>query len=213
MRRAFSRSIRTGQPDARERIAERMAWLRMKIEQQRREAIRLGRGEAVTRLDDPVAQRRLRWRAIAAAYKPHQEVRDKIAAMLAADESARDELTIELAEEFLQVAEHGNASKLRTFIEEGFPVDFQDPETGESVLHIVAACQARKALRVILQSGEYDFLLRDKRGRLPSEIAYLYGNDPALARLLGIKERKQAGEQGIELTRRPALTVPSGTSS
>lgn len=211
MRRAFSRNVKTGQPDARERIAERMAWLRTHIEQQHREAFPLSRGEiATTGLDDSI---RRRWRAIVDARKPHQNERMKILGMLAAEGSARDELTIELAEEFLQVAERGNAGKLRAFIEEGFPVNFQDPETEESALHIVAACQARKALRVILQSGEYDFLLRDKRGRLPSEIAYLYGNDPAVARLLGIRERKQADEQGIELTRRPALTVLAGTSS
>jgi len=58
-------------------------------------------------------------------------------------------------------------------------------------------------LRGLLKTGDCDFLLRDNRGRLPSEMAYLYGEDVAVARLLGNKERKQAKEQGIKLTRRP----------
>ena len=62
MRRAFSRSVKTGPPDARERIEERMAWLRTHIEQQHREAFPLRRGEAATTgIDEPV---RRRWRPL-----------------------------------------------------------------------------------------------------------------------------------------------------
>jgi hypothetical protein len=47
-----------------------------------------------------------------------------------------------------------------------------------------------------------DFLIRDRRGRLASELAYLYGEDPAMAHLLGIKERKDAKETGRHAVRR-----------
>jgi hypothetical protein len=57
-------------------------------------------------------------------------------------------------------------------------------------------------MRVLLAHKDCDFLVRDKQGRLPSEMAYLYGRDPALARLLGNKERKQAAEKRIDLARR-----------
>ena len=107
-----------------------------------------------------------------------------------------------LGEEFLEAAERGDQNSLRVFIQEGFPTTWQDPESGLTALHIVAACQARKALRVLIASGVCDFLLRDKHGRLPSEMAYLQGEDVAVSRLLGNKERKQAREQGIKLTRR-----------
>jgi hypothetical protein len=56
---------------------------------------------------------------------------------------------------------------------------------------------------VLLDCGLCNFLLRHKGGRLTSELAYLFGHDPAAARLLGTKERKQAEDQGITLTCRP----------
>ena len=56
---------------------------------------------------------------------------------------------------------------------------------------------------MLLDCGLCTLLLRDKGGRLASELAYLFGQDPAAARLLGSKERKQAEAQGIKLTRRP----------
>lgn len=116
----------------------------------------------------------------------------------------RDNRTmINLGREFLRAAERGNAPMVAAFIEEGFPAKFQDRLTGETALHISAATGARKVLRVLLGSGLCDFLLRDKGGRLASELAYLFGKDPAAARLLGIKERKQAEDTGITLTRRP----------
>lgn len=114
-------------------------------------------------------------------------------------------MTKELGMKFLRTAEHGNAPKLQGFIADGFPVNYQNPGSKETALHIVAACQARKALRVLLNTRQCDFLLRDKQGRLASEMAYVVGRDPAVARLLGNKERKQAAEQGIKLTRRPQL--------
>jgi ankyrin repeat protein len=109
----------------------------------------------------------------------------------------------ELHMAFLNAARRGDEEKLRLFVEEGFPVSYQDRSMGDTALHILAAGAARKGLRVLLKSLTCDFLVRDKQGRLPSELAYLYGRDPAVARLLGIKERKQAAEEGIKLTRRP----------
>ena len=130
-------------------------------------------------------------------------VRLRIEMLLAAPEDQREKLTARIGAAFLTAAETGNPIEVGAFIKHGFPVDYQDPQTGETALHIVAACQARKALRVLLKSEECDFLLRDNQGRLPSEMAYLYGRDPAVARLLSIKERKQAEAKGIKLTRRP----------
>ena len=109
-----------------------------------------------------------------------------------------------LGKEFLQAAEHGNAKKLQAFIADGFPVNYQDPRSQETALHIVAACQARKALRVLLDTGEVDFLLRDRKGRLASEMAAVFGEDLAVARLLRIHEKKQGAAQGIKVTRRPS---------
>ena len=107
--------------------------------------------------------------------------------------------------DFLKAARRGNPVRLQTAIDEGASINEQDPLTGLTALHIVAAGGARKALRVLFNAGEVDFLIRDKEGRLASELAYLHGRDVAMARLLGIKERKQADAEGVRLTRRPKV--------
>jgi hypothetical protein len=183
-----------------------LAELRARIEQRRRQsARRQGREGTLVALEETPEQRRRRWREMAAeaargletgAYDPMDLLSD-----------LRDnKAMIGLGREFLKAAERGNAPAIQAFIEEGFPVNYRDPQTGETALHAVAACKARKALRVLLASGRCDFLLRDTQGRLASELAYLYGQDPAAARLLGIKERQQAAARGITLTRRPQIS-------
>jgi hypothetical protein len=61
-----------------------------------------------------------------------------------------------------------------------------------------AAYGARPALRVLLNSGGCDFLVRDWEGRLPSEIAREYGRDREMARRLLVEEMRQARRQGID---------------
>ncbi len=137
-------------------------------------------------------------------HEPYKVIRQKFKDMISADDNVKDDLLLRLGEQFLDTAEHGKRQEVELFIEEGFPVTWQDPKNGLTALHVVAACQARATLRILLRTGECDFLLRDSHGRLPSEMAYLYGEEVAMARLLGNKERKQAEEQGIKLTRRPS---------
>ena len=133
------------------------------------------------------------------------EIHYSIRRILSAKEGERDaRMRLQrLTHGFIEAAELGLGKKLQSYIDEGFPVNYQDSRTGKTALHAAASCQARSAVRVLLRSGECDHLLRDKKGRLASEVAYLIGRDPAVARLLGIKERKQGEAQGIQVTRRP----------
>ena len=201
------RNIRRHQNQTtRQLVEQRLAELRISIAKNRRKALKDGRGKAVTTLPDTPELRMKKWseRARSELSELYQnEIRTQIDEALSAVEAGKDELTIKLGNEFLHTAERGDAQKLQIYIDEGFPATWQDPETGETALHIVAACQARNALRVLLKNNKCDFLLRDAQGRLPSEMAYLHGNDPATARLLGNKERKQAEAQGVKLTFRP----------
>lgn len=116
-----------------------------------------------------------------------------------------DSAMISLGREFLKAARRGNPQMIGAFIEEGFPANYQSPQTGQSALHITAATKARMALRVLVGSGLCDYLLRDHQGRLASELAYLFGEDRAVTRWLRIHERKQAKAQGIKVTRRPRI--------
>ncbi len=120
-----------------------------------------------------------------------------------------DKIMSQMGRKFISAAESGNTLIVRCYIEEGFPANWQEPLTGETALHGAAGTRARATLRVLVESGRCDFLLRDKQGRLASEMAFLYGGDPAAARWLRIHERRQAAERGITLTRRPGA-VPGG---
>lgn len=103
-----------------------------------------------------------------------------------------------LGRDWLDAARHGESAALIAFIEEAFPIGYADPRTGETALHAAAGSQARPAVRLLLPHWP-DFLIRDKRGRLASELAYLYGEDPAMARLLAITERKFAIAAGRDI--------------
>jgi hypothetical protein len=106
-----------------------------------------------------------------------------------------------LGREFVEAARDGDGDLVRAFIEEGFPMQFFDQRTRETALHAAAGSRARPAIRVLVQHWP-DFLMRDHYGRLSSELAYLYGEDPAMAHMLGIKERKQAKAKGGDPVRR-----------
>lgn len=101
---------------------------------------------------------------------------------------------LRLGREFNDAARHGDAALVRAFMEEGYPAGWSDPRTGETALHAAAGSRARPALRVLIPHWP-EFSLRDRKGRLASELAYLYGEDPALARLLGRKEREAGVSQ------------------
>ena len=116
-----------------------------------------------------------------------------------------------LGREFLKAVERGNAPAVGAYIEEGFPPNYQDRQTQETALHISAAVKARKVLRVLLDCGLCNFLLRDKGGRLASELAYLFGQDPAAARLLA-HQRAQAGGSARDQAHPAAENVPLKTA-
>jgi ankyrin repeat protein len=104
----------------------------------------------------------------------------------------------DISTEFLDAAKDGDAGRLRDLLSRGAPVNAIDPVDRATALHYIAAYRARPALRVVLGSGKCDFLIRDWEGRLPSEIAREVGHDRAMARLLLIKEMRQAQAQGID---------------
>lgn len=105
-----------------------------------------------------------------------------------------------LYRDFFRAAEHGSARDVKAFLESGLDPNHCRPRLGDTVLHVAATCNARDVFRVLNASGKCDYLIRDRHGNLASTNAYLYGRNPALARLLSIKEKKQATEQGIPLT-------------
>jgi len=111
----------------------------------------------------------------------------------------------------LRAARNADAEAMKREIEGGAAINARDRETGATALHFVAAQGARPCLRILLASGKCDHLARDRQGRLASELAGVYGRDPAMARLLMRKELQQARAQGLDLKRRgpePARRKP-----
>lgn len=140
---------------------------------------------------------------IAQCYRPGEKLWSNTEAQCTEEQKHRRDKLISLGGKFLQAAEYGNYKRIQRFVDAGFPVNYQDPSSKLSALHVVAACKARSAFRVLLGSGECDYLLRDKKGRLSSELAFTVGKDFVLSRLLRKKEVKQGKEKGVVVTRRP----------
>ncbi len=99
---------------------------------------------------------------------------------------------------FLKAAKTGDADKLKELLREDPSVNLLDHFDRAAALHYIAAYDARPALRVILKRMDLNYLVRDRDGRLPSELAREVGNDEGMARLLMIKEMRQAKARGID---------------
>lgn len=172
-----------------ETFADHLAAFRERVEQ-RRDAIKARPLEKRVTFEATPEASRLFWESVQIATKHSDQP-------LA---TACERALSRLGKDWLDAARCGDAAAVRAYIEEGFPIWYRDRRTGEHALHAAAGSQARVILRVLLPRW-VGFLVRDRQGRLASELAYLYGEDPAMARLLGGKERKE-GESTSTLVRR-----------
>lgn len=64
-----------------------------------------------------------------------------------------------------------------------------------TALHYAAATGFRPCVRMLVNSGLCNYLLKDNKGRLASELAYEWGKDYAVGLLLQKKEVRQAYEE------------------
>lgn len=75
-------------------------------------------------------------------------------------------------------------------------VNTQD-EDGMTPLHHAAALGARPCIRLLVNSGRCDYLIRDNQGRYAFELAIEWARDYAVGRLLAKKQAQQAAAQGV----------------
>lgn len=97
----------------------------------------------------------------------------------------------------LTLVKEGRSKELATFVDSGADVNQQDEE-GMTALHYAAAYGARPCIRILVNSGRCDYLLKDSQGRYASELAFEQAQDYAVGILLVKKEAKQAREQGVQ---------------
>ncbi len=140
-------------------------------------------------------------RAPGAADTPQERFQgDDIVETRAAMEEARKN-----GEALLKAAARGHEDKVRAILEDGFGALTVESGTGATPLHVAAASGAREIVRLLLgnESCLRMLLVRDHRGRLPSDYAHLYAHDAVLARYLAMKAGKRAAELGIAFTHKP----------
>jgi ankyrin repeat protein len=103
---------------------------------------------------------------------------------------------------FLAV-ERLSAEQLSHWLEEpGANVNVRD-EQGMTPLHHAAARGARPCIRLLVASGQCDYLIRDNQGRYAFQLAIEWARDYAVGRLLSKKQAQQAHERGV-----PAFVPP-----
>lgn len=139
----------------------------------------------------------------------HRKLRDNVEAVLRGTPEIREANFPALARRYLRAAARGNPETLKIFLSAGMDVNFSADDTGLTALHIAAAGGARPLIRMLLREQRINLLTRDHEGRLPSELAFVLGRDPVLARFLRLKERYAANERGLVLTRRQTRKKPT----
>ena len=77
-------------------------------------------------------------------------------------------------------------------IEQGAPVNYQDPGTGLTSLHLAASFSSRSLIRILSTAQDLDHLMRDRKGRLAWEVSVHRQGDPVVTRFLASKCARQA---------------------
>lgn len=97
----------------------------------------------------------------------------------------------------IAAAQHGNADRMKELIEKYHAdVNCQDHH-GMTALHHAATIGARPCIRVLVDSGLCNYLIKDKENRYAFELAIIWAKDYAVGRLLAKKVAQQAYVQGV----------------
>lgn len=118
-----------------------------------------------------------------------QENIEESAALLDAAQDAEEK-------RFILSVKEGTLWRTEFAISSGINVNFQD-KFGMTALHHAAATGFRAAIRILVNSGKCNYLIKDNKGRLASELAYEWGRDYAVGLLLQKKEARQAYQESL----------------
>lgn len=109
------------------------------------------------------------------------------------DEEKQERKLFELGMDFLDSANHGAVSHGKEYIDAGLDVNFRDPVTLKTALH-VAAHTCTEFVRILVNTGECDYLAQTKEGEMPFERVQF--ENRSVYRLLFRKACQQAKAEG-----------------
>lgn len=105
--------------------------------------------------------------------------------------------------EYFAAVRTGDEITVKKQLDAGVSVNAVDPMSSFTALHFAAAQRAHAMLETLLAQPDLDHIVRDGFGRLPSELAGRFADDPETANRLRNLEAAQARKQGVTLTFRP----------
>jgi hypothetical protein len=101
-----------------------------------------------------------------------------------------------------EAAKTGDAGTLERAVNTGADINLTD-SAGMTVLHHAIAHGAKACIRMLVASGKCNYLIRDNFGRLPSDVAFSWGTDIRIARMMAKLQRRQATRLGVNPFSKP----------
>lgn len=111
----------------------------------------------------------------------------------------RERRIFELGMAFLHAASTARIDPMRELMEAGIPVNFQHPVTRQTALHIAAAGATVETVKLLVDTGQCDYLIRDRFERIPWDSARLFSRYPEVQALLLTETKKQAARESADL--------------
>lgn len=110
---------------------------------------------------------------------------------------------------FLEAVNIGDVDKVRQFLANAaIDINYAEPGTGLSALHIAAGRNAVAVLRLLVRTGRCDLGIRDAQGRTAAVVAVTVGRSPAVGRYLA--DLQHGAGIAVLAQRRPGEQTDSG---
>lgn len=114
------------------------------------------------------------------------------------DDELREKKLLCLGIEFVRAAQCDNIWQIQEFVENDFPINFQHPRTYHTALHAALAHSSRNSIDYLNSIEKVDYLLADRHGRLPLDLAYEFTKIAHVYEAVLKKTLRYAYEQGRE---------------
>lgn len=117
------------------------------------------------------------------------------------NEASQGELkALNLGMVFLETAKWNDTEVASQFINAGFPINFQHPETKNTLLHTVSYLNgAHKLAHFLIDTKKCNYLIKGAEDRVAYDLAYRFNRDHTLAERLFKETEQQANDEKIHI--------------